>query len=86
MMGRSGAWNDKGQGLNLAFDAMVPVKGLEPSWGCPRLILSQLRIPFRHTGRQCASVTEVGGPFIEGRGDQDGVCRLRPCGGYTAEA
>lgn len=30
--------------------ALVPVKGLEPSWGHPRLILSQLRIPFRHTG------------------------------------
>lgn len=29
---------------------LVPVKGLEPSWGHPRLILSQLRIPFRHTG------------------------------------
>ncbi len=35
--------------MDLAFDAVVPVKGLEPSWGHPRLILSQLRIPFRHT-------------------------------------
>src|SRR2546427_5255288 len=37
----------KGQVMDLAFDAVVPVKGLEPSWGHPRLILSQLRIPFR---------------------------------------
>ncbi len=35
--------------------------------GLPRLILSQLRIPFRHTGRQRASVTEVGRAFIEAR-------------------
>ena len=53
--------------MDLAFDAVVPVKGLEPSWGHPRLILSQLRIPFRHTGRQHASVTEVGTAFIEAR-------------------
>ena len=53
--------------MDLAFDAVVPVKGLEPSWGHPRLILSQLRIPFRHTGRQRASVTEVGTAFIVGR-------------------
>ena len=46
--------------MDLAFDAVVPVKGLEPSWGHPRLILSQLRIPFRHTGRQRVSVTEEG--------------------------
>jgi hypothetical protein len=29
---------------------LVPVRGLEPPWGYPRLILSQMRIPFRHTG------------------------------------
>ena len=29
---------------------LVPVEGVEPPWGCPRLILSQLRLPFRHTG------------------------------------
>lgn len=55
--------------------SLVPVKGLEPSWGHPRLILSQLRIPFRHTGRQRASVTEVGTAFIVGR-----PIRARPVG------
>ena len=25
----------KGQVMDLAFDAVVPVKGLEPSWGHP---------------------------------------------------
>ncbi len=63
---RSGPGNAKGQVMDLAFDAVVPVKGLEPSWGHPRLILSQLRIPFRHTGRQRASVTEVGRRCIVG--------------------
>lgn len=53
--------------MDLAFDAVVPVKGLEPSWGHPRLILSQLRIPFRHTGRQRVSVTEEGRAFIGAR-------------------
>lgn len=47
--------------------SLVPVKGLEPSWGYPRLILSQLRIPFRHTGRQRVSVTEEGRAFIGAR-------------------
>ena len=28
----------------------VPVEGLEPPRGCPHLILSQARLPFRHTG------------------------------------
>ena len=50
----------------MPLGSLVPVKGLEPSWGHPRLILSQLRIPFRHTGRQRASVTEVGRAFIGG--------------------
>lgn len=63
---RSDPGNAKGQVMDLAFDAVVPVKGLEPSWGHPRLILSQLRIPFRHTGRQRASVTEVGRRCIVG--------------------
>jgi hypothetical protein len=27
----------------------VRVAGLEPARGCPRLILSQMRLPFRHT-------------------------------------
>ncbi len=65
-VGRSDPGNAKGQVMDLAFDAVVPVKGLEPSWGHPRLILSQLRIPFRHTGRQRASVTEVGRRCIVG--------------------
>lgn len=63
---RSGPGKAKGQIMDLAFDAVVPVKGLEPSWGHPRLILSQLRIPFRHTGRQRTSVTEVGRRCIVG--------------------
>jgi hypothetical protein len=29
---------------------LVPGEGFEPSRGCPRLILSQLRLPFRHPG------------------------------------
>ena len=28
---------------------LVRVAGLEPARGCPRLILSQMRLPFRHT-------------------------------------
>lgn len=72
---RSGPGNAKGQVMDLAFDAVVPVKGLEPSWGHPRLILSQLRIPFRHTGRQRASVTEVGRRCIVG-----GLMRAVPVG------
>lgn len=28
----------------------MPVAGLEPARGCPRQILSLLRLPFRHTG------------------------------------
>ena len=55
--------------------SLVPVKGLEPSWGYPRLILSQLRIPFRHTGRQRASVTEVSRAFKGG-----GAIRAHPVG------
>ena len=45
----------KKPGVSLAvLMSLVPVKGLEPSWGHPRLILSQLRIPFRHTGSVAA--------------------------------
>lgn len=29
---------------------VVPEEGLEPSRGRPRLILSQVRLPFRHSG------------------------------------
>ena len=29
---------------------VVPGEGFEPSRGCPRLILSQVRLPFRHPG------------------------------------
>ena len=28
----------------------MPVAGLEPARGCPRQILSLMRLPFRHTG------------------------------------
>ena len=29
---------------------LMPVAGLEPARGCPRQILSLMRLPFRHTG------------------------------------
>jgi hypothetical protein len=29
---------------------LVPTSGVEPPWGCPHLILSQARLPFRHVG------------------------------------
>lgn len=29
----------------------MPVAGLEPARGCPRQILSLMRLPFRHTGK-----------------------------------
>ena len=29
---------------------LVPRIGLEPTWSCPRGILSPLRLPFRHSG------------------------------------
>ena len=28
----------------------MPTSGVEPPWGCPHLILSQARLPFRHVG------------------------------------
>ena len=34
------------------FFYLVPEEGLEPSRGRPRLILSQVRLPFRHSGMQ----------------------------------
>ena len=30
--------------------SLVPVEGVEPPWACAHLILSQARLPFRHTG------------------------------------
>ena len=29
----------------------MPEERVELSWGCPRRILSPLRLPFRHSGR-----------------------------------
>jgi hypothetical protein len=34
---------------------LVPRAGLEPARGCPRRILSPLRLPFRHLGRRFAA-------------------------------
>ena len=33
---------------------VVPGTGFEPAWFFDRLILSQLRLPFRHPGARCA--------------------------------
>ena len=33
---------------------LVPRAGLEPACGCPRWILSPLRLPFRHLGTHAA--------------------------------
>ena len=33
---------------------LVPTSGVEPPWGCPHLILSQARLPFRHVGTEVA--------------------------------
>jgi hypothetical protein len=33
------------------FGTLVPGEGFEPSRGCPRRILSAVRLPFRHPGR-----------------------------------
>jgi hypothetical protein len=32
------------------LNSLVPRAGLEPACGCPRWILSPLRLPFRHLG------------------------------------
>lgn len=39
---------------------VVPRAGLEPARGCPRRILSPLRLPFRHLGTRGDSQTQVG--------------------------
>ena len=31
---------------------MVPEEGVEPSWCCHRWILSPVRLPFRHPGKE----------------------------------
>ena len=36
-------------GTKPPFDALVRVKGVEPSRGCPHMDLNHARLPFRHT-------------------------------------
>ena len=41
----------KQKSLEIAISKdLLPVAGLEPARGCPRQILSLMRLPFRHTG------------------------------------
>ena len=42
--------NKKIRLLEIERSYFMPVAGLEPARGCPRQILSLLRLPFRHTG------------------------------------
>ena len=44
---------------------LVPRAGLEPARGCPRRILSPLRLPFRHLGLSIRGADQV----ILGEGD-----------------
>ncbi len=48
-------------GFNVQLNGEVPKEGLEPSRHCWRLILSQLRLPFRHFGSTLVSNTV---PFL----------------------
>src|SRR5581483_6475331 len=41
---------NKPQDLHSSQEFLVPRAGLEPACGCPRRILSPLRLPFRHLG------------------------------------
>ena len=41
-----------GSRLRIRRLRLVPMTGLEPVWGCPRGILSPLRLPFRHIGKR----------------------------------
>ena len=38
---------------------LVPRAGLEPACGCPRWILSPLRLPFRHLGRSKSAALDA---------------------------
>lgn len=43
----------------------MPVAGLEPARGCPRQILSLLRLPFRHTGLRVVTTRNIIAHFWE---------------------
>ena len=41
----------EGEGVSSVYGgSLVPVEGVEPPWAEAHLILSQARLPFRHTG------------------------------------
>src|SRR6185503_16665561 len=48
---RSGSTRESG-GRSQGEDLLMPEERVELSWGCPRRILSPLRLPFRHSGQK----------------------------------
>ena len=55
---------------------MVPRAGLEPARGCPRRILSPLRLPFRHLGTPgSVGLVILGKDGAGGNGDRIAAAR-----------